>query len=260
MNEFPSLYIILLLLAGLSGIVLFLGSSGMKTPTLRLLLSFGAAYLLGLTFLHLVPEIFSSGVDHAGWYILAGFVLQIVLDFFSHGVEHGHAHPQKDRGMTFLLPVIISLWIHAFIEGMPFGGSWGTATEGMHAHAHVHAHGMDDHRSSLIVGIGLHKVTESLVFCALLLGSGMEKRRALLWFLLFASMAPIGCAVQFMLGSSGAVDILTFTPKITAILVGIMLHVATTVLFESSEGHHFNLRKFLAIIAGLLASGVASYI
>jgi hypothetical protein len=32
--------------------------------------------------------------------------------------------------------------------------------------------------------------------------------------------------------------------------VGIFLHISTTILFESSENHRFNLIKFLVIILG----------
>jgi hypothetical protein len=34
-------------------------------------------------------------------------------------------------------------------------------------------------------------------------------------------------------------------------LIGILLHIATTMLFETSDGHHFNLRKLLIIVVGL---------
>jgi hypothetical protein len=40
--------------------------------------------------------------------------------------------------------------------------------------------------------------------------------------------------------------------EITAIIIGVFLHISTVILFESSENHKFNLQKFLAIIAGIL--------
>ena len=35
-----------------------------------------------------------------------------------------------------------------------------------------------------------------------------------------------------------------------AIVIGIFLHISTTILFESSEGHKFSSQKILAIIVG----------
>src|SRR6185295_12765628 len=64
----------------------------------KLLNAFTGAYLLSLTFLHLLPELYEHNVPSEqaqfwiGMLILAGFFLQIVLDVISMGVEHGHTH------------------------------------------------------------------------------------------------------------------------------------------------------------------------
>ena len=36
------------------------------------------------------------------------------------------------------------------------------------------------------------------------------------------------------------------------LLIGILLHISTTILFEASDGHHFNRNKLLVTIAGLV--------
>ena len=75
----------------LGGSLMFFGIK--ITPIrMKLLLSYSAAYLLSLTFLHLLPEAMEDGGRSVGVMILVGFLLQIVLDYFSQGVEHGHAH------------------------------------------------------------------------------------------------------------------------------------------------------------------------
>jgi hypothetical protein len=65
-------------------------------------------------------------------------------------------------------------------------------------------------------------------------------------------MAPIGAAI----GSLPALE--PFTPQLLAVVIGIFMHVATTILFESSEDHHYNLQKGAAIAlgAGIAALGV----
>ena len=43
----------------------------------------------------------------------------------------------------------------------------------------------------------------------------------------------------------------TFMAAVHGLVIGILLHVATTVLFESGEGHRFNLKKLCAVVIGL---------
>ena len=248
MESPPYFYALVLFGAALTGAVIYLLTHKQSSKEIKLLLSFSAAYLLGLSFLHLFPELFLSGVKNAGWYVLGGFMLQVVLDFFSHGIEHGHAHAHKNIGTKFLISIMASLWIHAFIEGMPFGGAMTS-----HVHDHSHSHGAEglhnhDHRGTLLLGISLHKVTETLVFTALLIGSGIAKARAIFLIVLFALVAPAGAFVHYFFGDCG---IESLTPKITGVLIGILLHVSTTIIFESEEGHKFNWIKFLSIILGI---------
>src|SRR5438874_6968909 len=71
----------------------------------KLLNAFTGAYLLCLTLLHLLPELYHAQPGLAprddlriGALILAGFFTQIALDYISIGVEHGHAHPLHLHG------------------------------------------------------------------------------------------------------------------------------------------------------------------
>lgn len=243
------IYSLILFGASILGGVIFQLTRSVKGSGFKLTLSFSAAYLLGLTLLHLFPELFASELTHPGWYVLGGFMLQVVLDFFSHGIEHGHAHAHKNASERFFLMIMFSLWVHAFIEGMPFGAPNGLSHAHDHGHSHVHAHAHDghDHRSSLLIGISLHKVTESLVFLALLINSGFRLAKAWLWLVLFALIAPAGAFVHYFIGDS----VENLAPAVIGILIGILLHVSTTILFESEEGHKFNWMKFASILAGI---------
>lgn len=257
MNDIPVVYMLVLFFAALFGSGIFFLTRKQSGKGLKLLLAFSAAYLLGLSLLHLFPELFSGHVEHAGWYVLAGFMLQVILDFFSHGIEHGHAHIHAHAGTRFLLMIMVSLWVHAFIEGMPFGGEIAghVHDHGGHSHGHMHAH---DHRGSLLVGISLHKVTESLVFAALLIGSGVKTVRAVALLVLFALMAPLGAFTHHLIIQTGWEGVASLTPKVTGILIGILLHVSTTILFESEEGHKFNWIKFVVILLGILMAALVS--
>jgi zinc and cadmium transporter len=257
MNHSPIFYASVLFGSALLGAGIYLMTHRQTSKAIKLLLSFSAAYLLALTMLHLIPEVFSADIPHAGWFIIGGFLLQVILDFFSHGVEHGHAHTHDHQhvGTKFLFTVMASLWIHAFIEGMPFGGVIAHVHD-HHGHDHAHSHAGHDHRDSLLIGIGLHKITETLVFTALLMSTGMSKMRGLFWVVVFALVAPLGAFAHYWLGLSGAVNLAKLTPMVIGVLVGILLHVSTTILFESEEGHHFNIYKFGSILLGIAAASL----
>jgi zinc and cadmium transporter len=44
---------------------------------------------------------------------------------------------------------------------------------------------------------------------------------------------------------------LSYHTEITALTIGIFLHISTVILFESSKDHKFNIRKFIAILLGM---------
>ena len=81
---------------------------------LKLLLAFSGSFLLSLTVIHLLPEIYESKNGRIGLFIMVGILFQIILEYFSQGAEHGHVHGHsKMEHIPWLL--FISLCIHAFI-------------------------------------------------------------------------------------------------------------------------------------------------
>ena len=87
----------------------------------KLLLTFSGAFLIGMIFLHLAPEVYGSLQLGIGWWVMGGFLLQVLLEWMSKGAEHGHIHPND--GGKIPLTIFISLCLHAYIESMPLGGS-----------------------------------------------------------------------------------------------------------------------------------------
>ena len=63
---------------------------------------------------------------------------------------------------------------------------------------------------------------------------------------LFAISAPLG----LYLAGNHILPFLENSRIILALAVGIFLHISTTILFESSEGHKFDLKKFVIVILG----------
>ena len=212
---------------------------------LKLLIAFSGAYLLSITALHLLPEVFTGDDRGAyfGSFVLVGFFMQVMLEYLSGGIEHGHAHTHRSAGLP--VGLMIGLCLHAFLEGMPLGG--GDAGHSHHGHSHhgdSHSHGLEP----LLLGIVLHKYPVAMVFLAMLLNSGLAKAKAFGLLAVFAAMAPLGTLL------SGVEMVGQYNRESLAIVIGIFLHVSTTILYESSEGHRFNAYKMMAIAAGLALS------
>ena len=194
--------------------------------SVRLLLAFSGAYLLSVAILHLLPEVYNGSSDTKvlGIFILVGIILQSVLESFSKGAEHGHIHIHTD-GKTFPTLLFVSLCIHAFSEGLP-----------------IHHSG-----ENLLWAIVVHKIPIAIVLTTFLLHTKYAKKIVFTFLLFFGLMSPLG-----MLVGDKIMFFKTYAAEITALIIGVFLHISTIILFESSENHKFNVQKFTAILIGIL--------
>jgi len=222
-------FAVLFFCAFLGGSSIFLVKSD-KSKLLKLILSFSGSYLFAITVLHLIPDAY-SGPDKGeiGIFILIGFLLQVFLEQFSEGVEHGHIHKHHD-GHVFPFGIMISLCLHAFLEGMPLA---------------------KDQHNELIFGISLHHIPAAFALASILMQNHFKKGSIVLYLLIFAVMAPLGFYVSVGLsnGTIGGID--AYFNKIMGIVIGIFLHISTTILFESSADHKINTRKMIAVLLGI---------
>jgi zinc and cadmium transporter len=225
------MYIFLFLSVIVSGLsVLFINIS---SKNLKLILSFSGAFLFAISMLHLIPEIYSSGTPNIGVFILIGFFAQILLEFFSEGIEHGHIHIHKHGNAEKAFPyaMMIGLSIHSFLEGMPLAGT-------------------NQSHQSLLTGIILHNIPIAIALMTMLLQSHISKQNAIMWLIVFALITPLGSFTSYAIGQNMIGNFSMYFDKIMAVVVGIFLHISTTILFESTENHRFNLIKFVVIVLG----------
>ena len=210
----------------LGGLTVFL-SKQISANGLKLILSFSGAYLFAITVLHLIPEVYIGGTASIGLYILGGFVFQIILEQFSEGIEHGHIHIHKHAQNTFPIGVMLSLCIHAFFEGIPLVSGGG---------------------NELVFGIALHHLPAAFALATVLLHHAITGYRLVSYLVLFAFMSPLGywAGTQAQAGNIDA-----WIQPIMAVVIGMFLHISTTILFESSVDHRFNFKKMLAVLLGL---------
>jgi zinc transporter ZupT len=211
------------LLSVLLGYIVALLLKPKNKTNLKLLLAFSGSFLLSLTVMHLLPDVYESGNPKVGIFIMLGILFQIILEFFSKGAEHGHVHGHdKMIQMPWLL--FISLCIHSLLEGFPIG-----------------------RHHDLAFGIAIHHLPIAIILTTFFMNAGLNKTALFLFMLTFAVMTPLGTLV-----SDSFPMLNQYYTEITAVVIGILFHISSTIIFESSEGHKFNIAKVSMIIFGIL--------
>jgi hypothetical protein len=79
----------------------------------------------------------------------------------------------------------------------------------------------------------------------------MNKMMVFAFMFSFALMTPIGTLLAEHLHFAQH-----YSKEISAIVVGILFHISSTIIFESNEGHKFNLAKITMIVLGFLLAYV----
>ena len=235
----------------LQTLLLFLAASlgGMAVLIIRrpspaaftLLLMFSGGYLFSITFLHLLPELFTlhANARLLGLYILIGFFLQLLLELFSKGAEHGHmheTHQEEHQHLISPLTLMIAICVHAFLDGVILSSPT--------SHLH-HDHGTN----GLLIGVLLHKVPEAFALASILRKLINRKRTVIVCLLIFAVASPLGLWIsnyysqQQLLSGQGSL-------ALWGIVSGSFVHITTTIFFEANPDHHLNIRKFMVSLAG----------
>jgi zinc transporter ZupT len=210
------------LLSVLIGYIFALVLRPKNKTKLKLLLAFSGSFLLSLTVMHLLPEVYESANPKIGIFIMLGILFQIILEFFSKGAEHGHVHGHEIMTQIPWL-LFISLCIHAFLEGFPVS-----------------------HHHDLAIGIAIHHLPIAIILTTFFINASLDKKAILFFMATFAIMTPLGTFL------SDYMPILNvYYTEITAIVIGILFHISSTIIFETSEGHKFNIAKVSMIILGI---------
>jgi hypothetical protein len=124
--------------------------------------------------------------------------------------------------------LFISLCLHALLEGFPVG-----------------------HHQHLAFGIAIHHFPIAMILTLFFLKAGMSKKLLLVFMIGFALMTPLGTVL-----ADSAPMLKTYYQEITAVVIGILFHISSTIIFESSEGHKFNVAKITVIIFGVIMASL----
>ena len=111
-----ALFLVLSVLVG----VLLGNFFGNNENLAKRLLVLSAGFLIAVCVVEVFPQIYNSGNENIGLWVIIGVVLQMVLEGMTKGFEHGHFHYEKCN----ILPIglLLGMFIHAFIEGIPLAG------------------------------------------------------------------------------------------------------------------------------------------
>lgn len=145
-----------------------------------------------------------------------------------------HAH----EGAKIPIALVIALSVHSLLEGIPLGSQLG----GIEI-ATAHHHGNDN---SLLFGILFHRLPVAIALMTLLTISKASKLKSWIVLGVFAITTPVGLLIGY-----NTSHVVNFDFNIIlAVVVGMFLHISTTIIFETSENHKFNFLKLLTILAG----------
>lgn len=199
---------------------------------LKLFVSFGAGVLLGMSFLHMLPEA-SHLLEHTfGFWFLAGFLILLIMERFVmvHACEeHGcHYH-------TVGLAAFVGLTIHGLIEGFALASSFLVSEIGF----------------LVLLGIVAHKIPAGVALTTLLKLSGKSTKQIVLFVIGVSLTVPLGSLIAYSFISKDALNhsagILLAMSSGTFVYIG-----ACDLLPELHKSDDEKMKRLAAFLVGLL--------
>lgn len=210
--------------------------------TQRLLIGFGAGFMLAVALLAMIPHAMEGGPDAAVG-LLAGYLLvhltqHVITPHFHFGEEtHSHAMVGRWVGITAL----VGLLLHTFFDGVAIASGFGVSESlGM----------------LIFTAILLHKIPEGVTIASIMLASGNSAGRAI------AGVSLLG--VSTILGVLLTSFVRPLQHHGLALSAGVTIYVAASNLIpevQKEHGARFALSVFLGVglyyLAHLLLNGLA---
>jgi zinc and cadmium transporter len=210
-----------------------------RDKLLKLAVSFGAGLLLGMAFLHMVPEAAELNASFGYWF-LAGFVLLLVLERFVmvHACEeHGcHYH-------TVGIAAFAGLTVHGLLEGFALGST-------------LYASGL---APLVLVAILSHKLPAGFALTAILRMAKLTKKQIILFVIGVSASGPLGLALS--IGILQKENLPELSGSLLALSAGSFIYIgACDLLPEIHRENTQKLPRLTCFIVGILLSGLSSYL
>jgi zinc transporter ZupT len=215
----------LLILSVLVGV--FLGKFfGNREKFAKNLLIVSAGFLITICLNEVFPQVYAKEHSNIGLWVIGGVVLQMLLENLTKGFEHGHFHHHTEGKNILPVALMIGMFIHAFLEGIPLANE----TEVL---------------SPYLTGILVHNLPISFILGAFLVKNRKFSPSALLIISLFALASPLGVILGKYFNPNWEIYFL-------AVVGGIFLHISSVIIFESSKNHNVDWRKIGLVMLGTL--------
>lgn len=203
----------------------FLGYFFFKSDFLkRFLLTFSGAFFLATAVLEIFPEIYEENSSLTGVFVLAGLFFQMLIESLSKGAEHGHIHFKHKTNLPG--GIFWGLFLHSFFEGTPL---------------------MTQPTNHLLWAIFIHNIPIAMILFTAVWQMKIKSYLKVLLMLVFAIAGPLGAIVGDFIPENMQNIMLAF-------VAGIFIHIATVILFESTESHKFKARKILTVLIGFVVA------
>ena len=236
-----SSWLLLLPLGPLVGTWLVIKTTRQYEKQLKWFLSFAGSYLLAITLLNLIPEVFQVFDPYKGLLVLGGFFFQVFLEKYSEGIEHGHMHVHHHlRHKVIPIGIVASMSIHSFTEGIPLGSLLGSDTHSFY---------------SLLIGIIIHEIPAAFALISILKGIQIKQTSLVYIGIIYSIMSLTGASISVFAEANIDSGIFDY---FMAFVIGTFLHISTTILFESSDQHHFTKQKIMAVVLGIAMATLIS--
>ena len=219
--------VVSLILSVLIGV--FLGKFfGQQQKLAKNLLIVSAGFLITICVNEVFPMVYSSEDHNIGIYVIGGVLLQMLLENLTKGFEHGHFHHHSEDHAILPMALMVGMFIHAFIEGIPLANE-------------------QEIFSPYLLGILVHNIPISFILGAFLFSNQKKKISfpSVLIISLFALASPLG----MLLGQYFNPE---WQPYFLAIVGGIFLHISSVIIFESNKNHNVDWRKIGLVISGIV--------
>lgn len=217
--------ILLLILSVLIGV--FLGKFfGDRHQFAKNLLIVSAGFLITICVNEVFPQVYSSNHGNIGLWVIGGVLLQMLLENLTKGFEHGHFHHPAEGKKILPLALMIGLFIHAFLEGIPLANE-------------------QEIFSPYLTGILVHNIPISFILGAFLVKNKKFSPSSFLIVSIFALASPMG----LVLGKYFHPDLEVY---FLALVGGIFLHISSVIIFESSKNHNVDWQKIGYVLFGVM--------
>lgn len=233
------LYGTIIFIASVLGGILPLFFSKKEENWMASAISFGAGLLLGMAFLHMLPE--AAELTHSfGYWFMAGFVLLLILEKFImvHTCEeHGcHYH-------TVGVAAFAGLTVHGLMEGFALG-----STLYLSALAPL-----------VLVAVLSHKIPAGFALASILRMASLS-RRQIVGFVVGVSLSvPAGLALSLGILEREAIP--SLSGALLALSAGSFVYIgACDLLPELHRNETHKLTKLLCFGAGVALSAVSGFL